>query len=138
MKNDKQNARRIEELEEIYNDLSDEQKSLAFPLIENLAFIEIQLNRLQILINEEGTIDEYQNGSNQRGKKQSATLQSYTSLLKSYNTINARLEDMLSNIKQKKSGKEKSLEDFLKEINEGENETIDDISFLAENDLEAS
>ena len=35
------------------------------------------------------------NGANQYGKKQSANLQSYNALVKSYTTINSKLEAML-------------------------------------------
>ena len=133
MNKDEQIRNRIEELKQYYEYLSEEQKSLAFPLIENVAFIENQLEKLQRIIEEEGTIDEYQNGNNQKGKKQSANLQSYTSLLKSYNTINSRLEDMLSDVKQNIEKKEKSLETLIKELEDDfENESEDPLFYEAE------
>ena len=86
---------RIAELKKIYEELSEEKMSLAIPLIENAAFIEIEMKKLQECIKLEGSVDEYKNGANQYGKKQSANLQSYNSLVKSYNMINQRLEAML-------------------------------------------
>lgn len=86
---------RIEELKEIYKDLPTEKMALAMPLIENAAFIENEMRKLQEVIKNDGAVDEYQNGANQFGKKQSANLQSYNALVKSYNMINTRLEAML-------------------------------------------
>ena len=86
---------RIAELMKIYEELPEEKMSLAIPLIENAAFIEIEMKKLQECIKTEGFVDEYMNGANQYGKKQSANLQSYNSLVKSYNMINQRLEAML-------------------------------------------
>ena len=88
-------SKRIEELREIYDALPPEKMALALPLIENAAFIENEMRKLQQTIRENGVTDEYQNGANQFGHKQSATIQAYNALVKSYNTINARLEGML-------------------------------------------
>ena len=68
------------------------------PLIENLVFIEFQLKELQEIIKKDGFTDEYQNGNNQYGKKQSANVQSYNALVKSYNMISQRLEGMLPKV----------------------------------------
>ena len=95
-------SKRIAELERFYEALSEEKMALAHPLIENMVFIEFQMKDLQQIITEDGCTDEYQNGSNQFGKKQSATVQAYNSLVKSYNMINTRLEGMLP-AKQSKS-----------------------------------
>jgi len=95
MKKDSKTSSRIEELKQIYAPLSSEKMALAYPLIENMVFIEQQMESLQQIIASEGFTDEYQNGNNQFGKKQSANLQSYNALVKSYNMINSRLEGML-------------------------------------------
>ena len=86
---------RIDELKSFYSSLSSEKMSLALPLIQNAVFIEFQMKDLQAIITKEGYTDEYQNGNNQFGKKQSANLQAYNALVKSYNMINTRLEGML-------------------------------------------
>lgn len=83
--------------------------ALAYPLIENMVFIEQQMESLQQIIASEGFTDEYQNGNNQFGKKQSANLQSYNALVKSYNMINSRLEGMLP--KQQNKSKLEALMD---------------------------
>ena len=86
---------RIAELKEIYSELSEDKLKIVLPLIENAAFIENEMRKLQEIITAEGTVDDYKNGANQFGKKQSANLQSYNALVKSYNMINSRLEAML-------------------------------------------
>ena len=88
-------SKRIDELLKIYEGLPPEKMAIALPLIENAAFIENEMKKLQKTIAENGVTDEYQNGANQFGHKQSATIQAYNALVKSYNTINARLEGMI-------------------------------------------
>ena len=65
------------------------------PLLQNAAFMAITLEDLQETINAEGATDEYQNGANQRGIKQSATLQSYNALIKNYTTVIKTLSSIL-------------------------------------------
>ena len=100
---DKLFNRRLSELKAIYAPLSTEKMLLAEPLIENMVFIEFQMADLQKIISKEGFVDTYKNGNDQFGKKQSANLQSYNALVKSYNMINTRLEAMLP--KKSKSSK---------------------------------
>lgn len=95
--------KRLTELKAIYAPLSEEKMLLARPLIENMVFIEFQMEDLQKIIKKEGFVDTYKNGNDQYGKKQSANLQSYNALVKSYNMINTRLEAMLP--KRTKSSK---------------------------------
>lgn len=94
---------RVAELKQIYSELSEDKMKIVLPLIENAAFIENEMRKLQGIIQNDGTVDEYQNGNNQFGKKQSANLQSYNALVKSYNMINSRLESMLPNKRAEKS-----------------------------------
>ena len=90
--------KRLAEVRELYADLSEDKMTLVSPLIENLVFIEFQLKELQEIIKKDGFTDEYQNGNNQYGKKQSANVQSYNALVKSYNMISQRLEGMLPKV----------------------------------------
>ena len=89
------NKTRLDELMEIYSVLDKDKLKLVVPLIENAVFIEGEMQKLQEIIKRDGAVDEYQNGNNQFGKKASANLQSYNALVKSYNMINTRLENML-------------------------------------------
>ena len=50
-----------------------------------------------------GVTDVYQNGANQHGKKQSATLQSYNSLIKNYAGVIKTLSQLVPPAKKKES-----------------------------------
>lgn len=78
-----------------YQALPDEKLIIANPLMESASFMEVELEDLQKIISKEGASDDYQNGANQKGRKISANLQAYNSLIKSYNMVNQRLENML-------------------------------------------
>ena len=79
---------RIEEeltrLTEIFREADESKLEAAATLLQNAAFMKVTLEDLQKAINAEGVVDEYQNGANQHGLKQSATLQSYNALIKNY------------------------------------------------------
>lgn len=70
-----------------FDSLDENQRAVIAPLIQNAAFMKITLEDLQRIINDEGVIDTYQNGANQRGTKQSAALQSYNALVKNYAAV---------------------------------------------------
>ncbi len=82
-------------LNRIYKALESGKYALAYPLIENAAFMRITLDDLQASLNTNGCSDDYQNGANQFGRKASAELQAYNSLFKNYNTVMERLEKLL-------------------------------------------
>lgn len=62
-------------------------KEVVRPLLQNASFMKVTLEDLQELINKEGVVDQYQNGANQSGLKQSASLQSYNALVKNYASV---------------------------------------------------
>lgn len=95
MKKETRIKRRLNQLRKTYARLPEKKRIIAEPLIKNAAFMEIELEDLQEIIAVEGASEDYQNGANQHGRKASADLQAYNSLIKSYNTVNARLEAML-------------------------------------------
>lgn len=82
-------------LSEIYKVLPPNTLAIVMPLLENAAFMKVTLDDLQEVINANGCSDDYQNGANQFGKKASADLQAYNSLIKNYNTVSDRLEKLL-------------------------------------------
>lgn len=71
------------------------QRALVAPLLQNAAFMAVTLEDLQETINAEGATEVYQNGANQQGVKQSATLQSYNALIKNYTTVIKTLSAVL-------------------------------------------
>ncbi|HWR29920.1 MAG TPA: hypothetical protein VN631_08790 [Negativicutes bacterium] len=82
-------------LNKIYKVLEPGKYALAFPLIENAAFMRVTLDDLQASLNSNGCSEDYRNGANQFGKKASSELQAYNSLFKNYNTVMERLEKLL-------------------------------------------
>ncbi|PEE39383.1 hypothetical protein [Bacillus pseudomycoides] len=65
-------------------ELSDNKKKVVEKTVIDAAFKAIQLEDLHKVIQEEGVIEEYQNGNNQSGRKVSSNVQVYNSLDKSY------------------------------------------------------
>lgn len=82
-------------LKEIYKSLPDNKYAIAIPLIENAAFMRVTLEDLQIEINNAGSVEDYKHGEGQYGKKESSALKAYNNVIKNYNAVNKRLEDML-------------------------------------------
>lgn len=64
-------------------------------LLQNAAFMAVTLQDLQEIINEEGATEDYQNGANQHGVKQSSTMQAYNSLIKNYSTVMKTLTSLV-------------------------------------------
>ena len=56
-------------LKGIFKDLDENKKKLVTPLIEKAAFMSIELDELQNVIEETGWTSEYKNGENQYGTK---------------------------------------------------------------------
>lgn len=82
-------------LRKVYKGLPASKQLIVMPLLENLAFMKVTLDDLQKNINAAGCSEEWKNGENQFGKKASADLQAYNSLIKNYNTVSDRLDKML-------------------------------------------
>ena len=79
----------------LFSSMPKNQRAVIAPLIQNAAFMRVTLEDLQQLILEEGVTDQYMNGANQYGRKQSASLQAYNSLIKNYASVTKTLTQML-------------------------------------------
>lgn len=88
-------AEELKRLKELFDRLPANKRKLVEPLLENAAFMKVELEDLRMIIAESGATETYQNGANQKGQKASAELQAYTALIKQYNTISERLEKLL-------------------------------------------
>jgi len=86
-------------MKQFYASLPANKLELCTPLIENAAFMKVTLEDLQDLINSSGVTDEYQNGENQYGRKISADIQAYNSMMKVYTAVIDRLGKMLPPMK---------------------------------------
>lgn len=68
----------------LYDGIDENKFAVIFPLIRDAAFMRITLDELSATINKTGAVEEYKNGAEQYGLKQSAALQSYNNLMKVY------------------------------------------------------
>lgn len=100
----------FDKLKNMYAELPQNKFNLLLPLIQNASFMKVTLEELQATINEEGATDEYCNGANQFGRKQSANIQAYNSLVKNYNAVIDKLEKLLP-----AENKKSKLDDFIDE-----------------------
>lgn len=92
-------------------ELSDNKKKVVEKTVIDAAFKAILLEDLHQVIQEEGVIEEYQNGSNQSGRKVSSNVQVYNALDKSYQSQTKILLDALP-------------KDVTKEISDGFEEFV--------------
>ena len=105
MKNIDEKNKEIEEtkkkLSKHLNLIDESKKSVAQYLIAEIAFMSCILQELKLSILTNGLTDEYQNGANQSGIKQSANLQAYNSTAKTYNTIFKQFIELFDKTAQK-------------------------------------
>ncbi len=87
----------IERISKLFEDLAPERKELAKPLIENAGFLSVTLNELRQEITEKGIKEEYQNGMNQSGFKDSVEVKTYSNMLKMYMLVIKQLSCLLPN-----------------------------------------
>lgn len=85
----------LKRISQYFEKVDANQRAIVSPLLQNAAFMKVTLEDLQEVIKKEGVTEEYQNGANQRGVKQSAALQSYNSLIKNYASVIKTLSQLL-------------------------------------------
>ena len=71
------------------------------PLIRNAAFMTVSLDELQDIINAEGYIDEYQNGANQSGQKQSTAVKTHIQMTRNHAAVMKQLADLTPPVPKK-------------------------------------
>ena len=109
---EKQLKKEITRMKKIFKPLLDDTGyAVAQGLIDNAAFMYVTLLSLQqeILLN--GCTEEYQNGANQSGIKESSAVKVYNNMIRSYNTVIKNLIGLLPSERQ--SDIEDSLTAFL-------------------------
>ncbi|MCW4015089.1 MAG: hypothetical protein NWF06_01845 [Candidatus Bathyarchaeota archaeon] len=82
-------------LSKIFRDIPKDRKDTVVSLLQNAAFMTVQLEELQNTINEKGVISEYQNGENQWGTKKSPEVEIYNTMVKNHSSIIRQLTDIL-------------------------------------------
>lgn len=84
-----------EKLENVFAELDEKRRKTAQSLIDNAAFMAVQLEDLSEKIMLEGPTCEYQNGENQWGTKKSPEVDVYNTMMKNFVTVIRTLCDML-------------------------------------------
>lgn len=104
-KAEKEAAIRKEELrlKRAFKDLDKNKMSTVKQLISTAAFLSVTLRDLEEEINRNGVTEEYQNGANQYGVKQSAAAVTHIAMTKNLTSIMKQLADLVPAEKKKKS-----------------------------------
>jgi hypothetical protein len=84
------------------------QKVVAEPLIDNIVFCVVELEELRMIISKDGHEEEYQNGKEQWGKKETTASKQYAKIGKLHTDLLKRLKDFIPD----NSGKKDELEKF--------------------------
>lgn len=97
---DSRTSYEVKRLNQIFANIDKEKKDLCKKLIENAAFMSVSLQDLQKTIKEDGWVEEYQNGANQKGKKTGSAAQLYIKLSNNYRQVIADLVKLLPRSEQ--------------------------------------
>ena len=100
---DQKIRKEITRLKRIFKDLDKNKLLVVESLIRTVAFMAVSLEELQEIINEEGYVDEYQNGANQSGRKQSEAVKTHIAMTKNHAVIMKQLADLTPPVREKKS-----------------------------------
>ena len=100
---DQRIKKEIDRLKRVFKDLDKNKLQTVESLIRTAAFMAVSLEELQGIINEEGYTDEYQNGENQYGRKQSDAVKTHIAMTKNHAIIMKQLADLTQPVREKKS-----------------------------------
>ena len=100
----------IKRLRKLFEKLPKNKLELVKGLIENAAFMYVTLQELTEVINANGVKEQYKNGKNQYGYKDSTENKTYDKMIKNYNNTIKQLNDMLP--KESDKSKDDGFESF--------------------------
>lgn len=92
---EEERLKELRKLKKIFREIEPQRLKIVEKLIENAAFMGASLKELQEEIEENGYIEIYQNGANQRGKKKSSEVEVYNTMIKNYSSVIKQLIDLL-------------------------------------------
>ena len=75
--------------------LPEGKKERAAALMKKAEFMEIELQKLEAVIQKKGWVEPYQNGANQKGYKKCSEGETYIALSKNYSGIIKQINDMI-------------------------------------------
>lgn len=91
---DEKIKKEISRLKRVFKNLDKNKLATVQTLINIAAFIAITLEELQDIINQEGYTQEYKNGANQFGIKQSAEAEMHIAMTRNYTAVIKQLIDL--------------------------------------------
>lgn len=94
---------RIEELKQVFAEVSADKMKVVAPLVERLAKMERYLVDLERQVDDVGFVEDYQNGASQWGTKESTASRSYSTVLKNYNALARTLISLLPDDSQQEA-----------------------------------
>jgi len=97
-------TREAKRINKVFNGLDKNKAATVQALIKTAAFLSVSLDELQDEINENGYTEEYKNGANQHGIKQSAAVETHIAMTRNLTAIINKLVD-LAPVEQRKDGK---------------------------------
>lgn len=84
----------IRRLNKVFKDLDKNKFQAVKSVIQNAAFMSVSLEEIQALINAGGYIEEYQNGENQKGHKQSGLVKTHIAMTRNHTLAMKQLADL--------------------------------------------
>lgn len=84
----------IKELKEVFENMNNDKKKLALPLLEKAEFLEDTLNKLKLKVKEDGVVTMMSQGAYSI-ERENPALKSYNTTIKNFTTIIKQLNDML-------------------------------------------
>jgi len=88
-------AATVRKMKKMIGGIDKDQREIVESLIENAAFMCETLRDLQKDIDENGTVERYQNGANQYGFKISSSVVAYNQMIKNYNQTCRQIMDIV-------------------------------------------
>lgn len=95
--------REVTRLKRDFRDLDKNKMTTVASLIDNAAFMIVSLRELEAIINLSGYTDEYKNGENQFGTKQSEAVKTHLAMTKNLSAVIKQLSDLVPAERQKLS-----------------------------------
>lgn len=92
---EKRKKREITRLKKLFKEVPKEKMDTVRSLVDNAAFMTVQLEDLQVIINQKGVTSEYRNSETQYGTKKSPEVEIYNSMIKNHMSIIRQLTDLL-------------------------------------------
>ena len=93
--------RRIKELKRIFSEVDADKMKVIEPSLIQAAKMELYIGDLSTQLDEVGFVEEYQNGENQSGKKESTESKAYSTMVKNYTAVIRTLLSCLPETEQK-------------------------------------